>query len=908
MPLGLVSPRAREGGLAALQLLEEGGGGPRPTPWRRLCPAPASTPVPGSPSHYGSLRHHWHQPGSALATAVAWLTETQPFSLLVFDEAHVAKTPRTSTFQSICELQDRLPQCGVLYCTATAASDVGRIGYMKRLGLFGDTSRGDPFASYLQCRNALSRGGMTALELVALHLKSRGLYVSRALMPTEEVCSQPLAVGLSARQVGLYDACCGRWGDRFRQVHQAAPGFPPPEPVKNLVSLRQNFFLRLLAAFKAEAVVEHVRRAVAEGWSVVVSFQSTGTGESNGCLDIARHAEVSTEGLSLPPDALDVLVWGLHGSPGVGPVAEITGRKVRRDPGGAVAKRTRATVEAEKEAFQRDEIRVALLSAKGGTAISLHALPGHRRRLHLLLELPWSAEALEQQCGRTHRTNEASPPLYRVVTTDVPVDKRVAQVVARRMHHLGALSRGDHRHHQDHTHSADSLVSATAMRRAALEVMMRESHGILEEEGRLPEVQVPRFRAREILEVGDGFHHDSLCRAACKCLSQCLSSVDISALLAEDPEDPEEARQRLRDRLRQLKEARAAVETLLPSRCYSGASQRWSFRGHPHFPGESRRVALTVVLCARRRRRESLGRLPKELLECIIAEVLDDGWTVPPGEVMTSLRCAGISRETLCHAEPHVLMGRLCAVPVVVQLTLWSAMRRAIEAEGQASSERREADVAPRSPGAVDIARFCHPTGVPKGCELVCSDFATPSPARVVVTLDLVPLPGGTLRGEAAIEEALRQPNPIGGGLLDEAPRVYWSRGTYTLRVVVPKRHSRHDAGAWDLEIFSPGCIEPVARLTAEKWPEYFHAKMALLSGSLLGSDDPEAQRHLLRRAWEREAEVRVEQRARKCRERRHVVKIITAEAALHKWETTSKVLIKAEPPLTPVPVIGVAA
>jgi hypothetical protein len=129
-------------------------------------------------------------------------------------------------------------------------------------------------------------------------------------------------------------------------------------------------------------------------------------------------------------------------------VAEVTGRSrrvVRRGGRFCVESRPASANFAETAAFMDDDKRILLFSDAGGTGRSYHAdlaCRNQRKRIHYLLEPGWRADAAIQGLGRSNRTNQKQPPVFRPVATDVKGEKRFLSTIARRLDTLGAITRG----------------------------------------------------------------------------------------------------------------------------------------------------------------------------------------------------------------------------------------------------------------------------------------------------------------------------------------------------------------------------------------------------------------------------------------------------------------------------------
>ena len=219
---------------------------------------------------------------------------------------------------------------------------------------------------------------------------------------------------------------------RPESAARAAPMQPSMETAMNHIAPRAEPLIREIPLSRLALAPENVRRTPPDPQA-----------------EAQRDALIEKLAALPPvPTALDQIVQRF----GHEDVAEVTGRSRRvlriTDARGerlALRSRPASANLAETAAFMDATKRILVFSMAGGTGRSYHAdlsCANTERRIHYLLEPGWRADQAIQGLGRTHRTHQASAPLFRPVTTDVKGERRFIATIARRLDSLGAITRG----------------------------------------------------------------------------------------------------------------------------------------------------------------------------------------------------------------------------------------------------------------------------------------------------------------------------------------------------------------------------------------------------------------------------------------------------------------------------------
>jgi predicted RNA methylase len=205
--------------------------------------------------------------------------------------------------------------------------------------------------------------------------------------------------------------------------------------------------------FPTNVYIDETDKATGQTIKVLAKNEDGSPIQSQEALRMKQALLDGLSSLHLPENPLDQIVNHF----GERHVAELTGRArrlIRDHATGRVEYKKRAPegiamnrVNVDSmERFQGGVCRVSIISDAGSIGISLHSsnrAKNRERRVHITLELGWSADKQMQCFGRTHRSDQAVPPEYMLLSTELGGEKRFSSTIARRLQSLGALTKGD---------------------------------------------------------------------------------------------------------------------------------------------------------------------------------------------------------------------------------------------------------------------------------------------------------------------------------------------------------------------------------------------------------------------------------------------------------------------------------
>ncbi len=219
--------------------------------------------------------------------------------IIVFDECHKAKNlvpvgsaKPTKTGLAVLELQEKLPNARIVYASATGASEPKNMAYMVRLGLWGPGTPFNDFNEFIQC---VEKRGVGAMEIVAMDMKLRGMYMARQLS-FSGVTFKVEEIKLKQDYIEMYDDSVKLWVLMKEKFQESLDLIDKDSRLRKIVwgqfwSAHQRFFKYLCMASKVTHVVDITRNALHSSKCVVIGLQSTGEARTIEQLD--EYGEIS---------------------------------------------------------------------------------------------------------------------------------------------------------------------------------------------------------------------------------------------------------------------------------------------------------------------------------------------------------------------------------------------------------------------------------------------------------------------------------------------------------------------------------------------------------------------------------------------------------------------------------------
>ena len=235
---------------------------------------------------------------------------------IIFDECHKAKNlnhmdpndkSSSKTGKTVYNLQKKLPRARVVYASATGAAEPKNMAYMNRLGLWGP---GTPFKCFSDFIDTVDKRGVGAMEIVAMDMKLRGMYIARQLGfygVTFRIEEAPLTLEFKK----MYDDAVMLWVRARENFQEAANLLTAESNVKKSMwgqfwSAHQRFFKYLCIASKVDMAVQLSRDAIKSSRCVVIGLQSTG--EARTLEEVEKGEGELTEFVSTAKGVLETLI------------------------------------------------------------------------------------------------------------------------------------------------------------------------------------------------------------------------------------------------------------------------------------------------------------------------------------------------------------------------------------------------------------------------------------------------------------------------------------------------------------------------------------------------------------------------------------------------------------------------